>query len=132
MWSTDRGQHSLKDLNKKMGQFLMSYAEKKQIDCKMVVVMANHVHCLVRLKSTQSMSDVIQLLKGRSSVWMNENNFVPYKFKWEDEYFAFSLGYSQLKDIEKYFSNQEKYHQQNSLKQEVQVLSDRYKLNYRS
>lgn len=91
MWTTDNGQHSLKGHAQKMGNYLMSYSEKKGIDSRLITVMSNHIHCLVRMNTTQSISDIVQLLKGRSSTWMNENQFLPYKFKWEDEYFAFSI-----------------------------------------
>lgn len=131
MWTTDNQQHSLKNHAKKMGNYLMAYSEKKGIDSRLITVMSNHIHCLVRMSSTQSISDIVQLLKGRSSTWMNENRFLPYKFKWEDEYFAFSLGYSQLPEFEKYFVNQSKYHEKYSVNQEILSFSERYKLNYK-
>lgn len=131
MWTTDNTIDSLKGHAPKLGNFLMNYSEKKGIDCRLISVMSNHVHCLIRINSTQSISDIVQLLKGRSSIWMNENRFLPYKFKWEDEYFAFSLGYSQLVDFENYFKNQKKYHQTHSVNDEILILSKKYHLNYK-
>ena len=131
MWTMDNGQHSLKGHAQNMGNYLMAYSEKKGIDSRLITVMSNHIHCLVRMNTAQSISDIVQLLKGRSSTWMSENTFLPYKFKWEDEYFAFSIGYSQLAEFEKYFVNQMKYHETHSVKSEIQALNERYKLNYK-
>jgi len=132
MWTTDNQQHSLSNYAHKMGNYLMSYSEEKGIDNKLISVMSNHIHCLVKMNSTQSISDIVQLLKGRSSTWMNENKFLPYKFKWEDEYFAFSIGYAQLPEFERYFVNQQQYHSKLNVSQEIQSLSIKYKLNYKS
>ena len=131
MWTTDDRKKSLVGHEKSMGNFLMLQAEKRGINCRLITVLPNHVHCLVRLNSTQSISDIIQILKGSSSLWMNNNKFLPYKFKWEDEYFAFSLGYSQLNDFETYLMNQAKYHKTNSVSQEIAAINSKYQLNYK-
>ncbi len=131
LWTTENCQNSLNNYSKKLGSFLMSHAEKKGIDCLMISVLANHVHCLIKINSTQSVSDIVQILKGSSSLWINKNSFLPYKFKWEDEYFAFSISYSQLSEFKNYLMNQSKFHETVGVKKEIQNISNVYKLNYK-
>ncbi len=130
MWTTKDLKPHLKGHEGRMGRFIMSYAEKKSIDCRLISVLPDHVHCLVRLNPTQSISDAVQLLKGRSSVWMNEDRSPANKFRWEDEYFAFSLGYSQVKVFEEYLENQWVYHSTHSVKKEIQEISKKYNFSY--
>lgn len=57
--------------------------------------MSDHIHILIGLRPTQSISDLIQDIKGNSSKWINEKKFVKGKFEWQEGYGAFSYGKSQ-------------------------------------
>ena len=70
----------------------------------------DHVHCLISLKSEQNIAKVIQLIKGESSFWINQNNLCSSKFEWQDEYFATSINDSELSKIRNYIKNQEEHH----------------------
>jgi len=41
---------------------------------------------------------------------LNQKEFRTLKFKWEDEYFDFSLGYNQLAAFESYHESQVNFH----------------------
>jgi putative transposase len=44
--------------------------------------MPDHVHLLFGFRPTQSLSDLMQDVKGSSSKWINEKRFVQGKFSW--------------------------------------------------
>ncbi len=131
MWATDNAQKSLIGLQKGLGNYLLEYAKKKEILCLGMSIQPSHIHCLVRMGSTQSVSNIVQLLKGRSSAWINEQEHLPYRFKWEDEYFAFSFDYRQLDKLQQYILDQNNYHLEKTYFQEREVYNQSFKLNYK-
>ena len=42
---------------------------------------ADHVHILIGMRPTQSISDLLQDIKGNSSKWINEKKFLKTKFQ---------------------------------------------------
>ena len=64
--------------------------------------MPDHVHVLLGMRPSQSISDLMQDVKGASSKWINNKKFVKGKFEWQEGYGAFSYGKSQIKDVIKY------------------------------
>ena len=46
----------------------------KDIMMEIVGGYSEHVHCLFRLKNDQTISKVMQLIKGESSFWINQQN----------------------------------------------------------
>ncbi len=42
-----------------------------------------HVHCMFRLKNDQTISKVMQLIKGESSYWVNKNMNLKHKLQWQ-------------------------------------------------
>ena len=52
--------------------------------------MPDHVHILIGLRPTQSISELMQKVKGDSSKWINQKGFVLGKFSWQEGYGAFS------------------------------------------
>src|SRR4051812_1203338 len=59
--------------------------------------MPDHIHMLVGVRPVQSVSDLLQDIKGNSSKWINQKQFLKSKFEWQEGYGAFSYGKSQIK-----------------------------------
>jgi REP element-mobilizing transposase RayT len=62
--------------------FLTEYAKSKGFHMKINYVNADHVHALIDLPTGLSIEELMQLLKGSSSHWVNANNVLPGKFAW--------------------------------------------------
>jgi hypothetical protein len=60
----------------------------------------------------------VQIIKGNSSKWINENFNQAEKFSWQEGYGAFSVNVSIVKDTIRYIENQKKHHQKSSYKDE--------------
>ena len=80
--------------------------------------MPDHIHALIGMRPTQSLSDLIQDIKGSSSLWINKKRFVMGKFSWQEGYGAFSYGKSQIDNVVKYIKNQEKHHKKRDFAEE--------------
>src|SRR5699024_10392425 len=79
--------------------------------------MPDHIHIFVGMRPSQSISDLLQDIKGSSSKWINEKEFVAHQFTWQEGYGAFSYGKSQVKDVIAYIKNQEKHHRKKSFRE---------------
>ncbi|MCF8219602.1 MAG: transposase [Bacteroidales bacterium] len=56
----------------------------------------------------------------------NKNKLINTKFGWQDEYFAVSIGESQLPDVTRYIKGQEPHHQKKSFQQEYDEFIEKY------
>jgi len=72
--------------------------------------MPDHIHILFGLRPSQSLSDLMQDIKGSSSKWINDNRFVHGKFSWQQGYGAFSYAKKDLPKIIRYIQNQKEHH----------------------
>jgi len=70
----------------------------------------DHVHCLISLGSEQRISEIIQLIKGESSFWINKNKLTKCKFEWQREYYGISVNLKNLNRVREYIRNQEAHH----------------------
>ena len=69
----------------KVSGYLLQYASEKGVYMKINYVNPNHVHVLIDLPTNLCIEDGMQLLKGGSSHWINENNLLPGKFGWAED-----------------------------------------------
>jgi len=68
----------------------------------------------------------MQLIKGEVSHWINKNRITKTKFEWADEYFAVSVGESQLNRVREYIKNQEKHHRRRTWQEEYEEFIAKY------
>ena len=66
--------------------------------------MADHVHVFFGMRPVQSLSELMQDIKGSSSKWINEKKIVKGRFEWQEGYGAFSYGKSQIGNVISYIS----------------------------
>jgi len=91
---------------------------------------SNHIHALIILPPTLSVSDGIQILKGSSSKWINDHSFTKVTFRWQSGYGAFSVGYSQLDQTISYIRNQKSHHQHKTFKEEYLEILEYHQIDY--
>jgi REP element-mobilizing transposase RayT len=66
----------------------------------------DHVHLLLSLPATLSISKAMQLIKGGASKWVHDT-FPEYQdFAWQEGYGAFSIGISDVAKTTAYIENQ--------------------------
>jgi len=79
----------------------------------------NHVHLLLALPTTMTLSKAIQDLKAHTSRWMKEQ--LPL-FIWQEGYGAFGVSESQRQAVSAYIAAQEEHHQKWTFEQEFLTL----------
>ncbi|MCK5705383.1 MAG: IS200/IS605 family transposase [Cyclobacteriaceae bacterium] len=117
-------------LEKSIRQFVFEHihqnALKKDILMDIVNGYSQHVHCLFRLKNDQTVSKVMQLIKGESSFWINKQKLMKTKFQWQEEYFAVSVSESLVNAVRKYIRTQEEHHKKKTYMQEYEEFIQKY------
>lgn len=92
--------------------------------------MPDHVHILFGMRPTQSLSDLMQDIKGSSSKWINENRLTKYHFEWQQGYGAFSYSWSELQNVITYIQNQEIHHKTKTFQKEYTDLLNDFSIQY--
>ena len=92
--------------------------------------MPDHIHILIGMRPTQSISDLMQDIKGSSSKWINPKGFIKGKFEWQEGYGAFSYGKSQVKDVIAYIENQEQHHSKKTFRDEYLDFLKKFDVEY--
>jgi REP element-mobilizing transposase RayT len=132
VWATlERRPLLAKPATAKLSAHLHEYAKEKGIYMKINFVNPDHVHALVDLPTNLSIEEMMQLLKGSSSHWINEQNLVAGKFGWGRGYGVFSVSESALEEVSAYIANQEEHHRKRDFVQELKLFVERYRLDWR-
>jgi len=93
---------------------------ENELDCKVRIVNGtkDHIHILFILSPNYSLKNIFQSIKGGSSHFINQSNFVNYRFAWQTGYGAFSVSESQVWAVEAYIANQKEHHFKTSFSSE--------------
>jgi REP element-mobilizing transposase RayT len=92
--------------------------------------MPDHVHIFFGMRPTQSLSELMQDIKGDSSKWIKQNGYVKSKFNWQEGYGAFSYSKSHVNRVIKYIQNQEKHHTKKTFAEEYNEFLDKFEVDY--
>ncbi|REJ79511.1 MAG: IS200/IS605 family transposase [Acidobacteria bacterium] len=123
VWSTKNRQPYLhKQIRPKVFEHIKTNAEAKGIHIDVIGGHKDHVHCLISLNPGQSMGETIQLLKGESSAWINKSGLSRFKFGWQRDYFAVSVGKDQIARVRRYILRQEEHHKKIKFSDEFQAF----------
>ena len=113
-----------------LSAYLYECAKQKGIYMRINYVNADHVHALIDLPVTRPIQEVVQLLKGGSSHWVNERNLVAGRFGWQRGYGAFSVSHSAVEEVSAYIANQEEHHRKRTFAEELKLLVEKYGLQW--
>jgi len=92
--------------------------------------MPDHLHLFVGMNPNQSLSELMQDVKGDSSKWIHEKGFIKGKFEWQAGYGAFSYSISQIDQVVKYINNQEQRHKTRTFIEEYLDFLKKFKVPY--
>ena len=92
----------------------------------------NHVHVLVRIPKTMSVSETMKRLKGGSSKCINDEHVLAtnQRFAWQDGYGAFTVSKSNESSVVDYVNGQRKHHRARTFEEEFVDFLDRHEIEY--
>lgn len=91
--------------------------------------MPDHIHMLVGMAPTESISEFVQSIKIESSKWIHET-FGKRRFGWQSGYGAFTYNKSLLPPVERYILNQKEHHKSRSFDEEIRNILEKAGIEY--
>ena len=92
--------------------------------------MPDHTHLLVGLSKEESVASFIGDIKSLSSGWVHKTFRNQQKFKWQEGYGGFTVSYSAIDAIKRYFVRQPIRHRRQTFKEEFVELLKNHKIEY--
>jgi putative transposase len=127
VWSTKTREPLLvKDVRSLVEKHILDYSEAKEINILSIKTQIDHVHVLISLGSDQKVDDLVKLMKGESSHWINSENLIRSKFSWQRGYGAFSVSSSHVEVVKKYILNQDEHHRTKTYGEELRTILQKY------
>ena len=118
------------DVCNRLWPYLGGIARENKMKALAIGGVADHVHMMISLPGTLSVSKALQLLKGNSSKWIHETFPKLHSFEWQEGYGAFSIGIAAVDATVRYISDQAEHHRKRSFREELVVMLRRHSLDY--
>jgi REP element-mobilizing transposase RayT len=129
VWGTkNRIPYMTDNIRKSIIDHIIQNSKSKGIYIKSLNGQKEHIHCLLSLNPDKSLSEVIQLIKGESSYWINKQKLTRLKFEWAVEYYAVSVSENQIRKVINYIKNQEEHHKKKTWEEEYNEFIEEYGL----
>ncbi|MFN8347640.1 MAG: IS200/IS605 family transposase [Spirosomataceae bacterium] len=103
-----------------------------EANCKNIIVngVEDHVHCFVGLRPAVSVSELMKIVKAKSSKYINDHQLTKERFEWQEGYGVFSYGQSQIENVYKYIQKQEEHHKKQTFREEYLEFLRLFKIEY--
>ena len=126
----DRRKTITSDLEERLWKYMGGIARENKMKALQIGGVEDHVHLLLSLPSTMSVSKAMQLIKGGSSKWIHDT-FPQYQdFEWQEGYGAFGVGISQVDGTKRYIVNQKEHHRTKTFQDEFIAFLERHGIEY--
>jgi putative transposase len=131
VWGTlDREPMLTKPAAAKASTFLSEYSLQKNIYMKINYFNSDHAHSLVDMPTNRTIEEIVQLYKGASSHWINEEKLLRGRFSWGRGYGAFSVSQSDVEKVAQYIARQEEHHRKKTFREEYELFVKKYGLEW--
>jgi putative transposase len=90
----------------------------------------DHMHLLVELARTVSVSAAVEEVKKSSSRWLKTQPGVEAGFAWQGGYGAFSVSAWNVPAVREYVARQREHHHTRSFQEDVRALLERHGVEY--
>ena len=90
----------------------------------------DHIHLLLSLPRTVSISQLVEEIKKGSSKWIKTKGKTYQDFSWQSGYGAFSIGQSKLNVVRQYIQNQIEHHKKVSFQDEYRAFLRKYEVGF--
>jgi REP element-mobilizing transposase RayT len=118
------------NLRERLWPFMGGIARQNKMRAVEIGGVEDHVHILLALPATMTVSKAMQLIKGGASKWIHESFPDQSQFAWQEEYGAFSVSVSQLDKTIAYIRSQPEHHHQMTFQEEFLTMLKKHGVDY--
>jgi len=126
----NRERYLLESIQQRVWQYIGGIARENNMSALTVGGVSDHVHVLLKMRPTQTVSKAVQLLKGGSSKWIHEAIPRMKKFAWQDGYGAFTVCPQHVEGVRQYILNQKEHHRRKTFQEEYLKLLKEHGIEY--
>lgn len=110
--------------------FIGGIARRNKMKVIKIGGVADHIHILISIPATVSISKAMQLIKGGSSKWVHDTFPEHWSFGWQEKYGAFSVSESRLASVVDYIKGQPEHHEKVTFQEEFLAFLKKHRINY--
>jgi len=118
------------DSESRVWSYLGGIARDNDMKTLLIGGIENHVHLLLGLPPTMTVSKAVQLIKGASLGWIKETFSGTAGFAWQDGYAAFTVSKSLVPEVEGYIRNQREHHRLKTFEQKYRAVLNKHEIQY--
>lgn len=111
-------------------KYITGIVQNKEQKMLAINGMPDHIHFLIGMKPSCTLSDLVREIKKSTNVFINEKKFCSFKFEWQEGYGAFSYSHSALDAVISYIGNQKEHHRKKSFKEEYVDFLKKFEVEY--
>ena len=131
VWSThDRREWIADPWKDDLNAYMGGIARNKSATLLQAGGMPDHLHLLVSVPPTLSISEMVNAFKSNSSRWIHEKIPRMKIFSWQEGYGAFSVSRSNEEAVANYIRQQKSHHRRRDFKLEFLELLARHNIDY--
>lgn len=119
-----------KENREELHKFITGIVTNREQKLLAIFAMPDHVHILVGMKPSISISDLVRDIKAGSSKFINDSKWINGKFNWQEGFGAFSYSKSSIDKVVKYILNQEERHKKKKFKEEYLDFLNKFDIDY--
>ena len=116
--------------NERLHKYIIAIVNNNGHKLLAINSMPDHLHLFFGMRPKQSLSDLIQLVKGESSKWINNEKLVRGKFSWQEGFGAFSYSKSHTDAVVKYILNQQELHRKTTFMEEYKEILRKFEVDF--
>lgn len=120
-------------IRKKLYQYIIGTSNALNTKVCRINGMTDHIHLLVNLSRTITISDYVKKIKNGSSKWiknLSDQSDYLSEFHWQSGYAAFSVSESNIEFVKNYIINQELHHEKFDYSVELKKILEAHHIKY--
>ena len=131
IFSTKNRQPMIADeVSQELYSYIVGIARAHQTQVHEIGGIEDHLHLLISLPRTVTVSELVEDIKKGSSKWIKTKGSKYIDFSWQKGYGAFSIGQSAYENLRKYIKKQKEHHQVISFQDEYRNFLQKYIMSY--
>jgi len=112
-------------------KYITGLIQKRRHKLLAIYCMPDHIHIFLGWHPAQSISVLVEQTKKLSKAFINDKQWMKFRFDWQRGYGAFSYSKSQTDAVVKYILNQEQHHKKRTFKEEYLDLLNKFEIDYK-
>ncbi|MCE0522071.1 MAG: IS200/IS605 family transposase [Methylacidiphilales bacterium] len=126
----NRGQFLHVRIRESLHAYMAIVLQKLECPPTLINSVDDHVHILLELARTVSVSQAVEEVKKSSSKWIKTQGIEFAEFAWQAGYGAFAVSESNVQAVRDYIANQQEHHRQKSFQEEYRAFLERHHVAY--